>query len=100
MAGEGRGRVVSRLSCGARMASPPPGDDEAARALALEQCERDFNAVIDRMLNLNLDGDDAAASSAASPEPPAPQAAPAPEVAAAAAVDGAARATAGTGSRP
>ncbi|XP_052154362.1 uncharacterized protein LOC127772371 [Oryza glaberrima] len=91
MAGEGRGRVVSRLSCGARMASPPPGDDEAARALALEQCERDFNAVIDRMLNLNLDGDDAAASSAASPEPPAPQAAPAPEVAAAAAVDGAAR---------
>uniref|UniRef100_A0A0E0C4J1 Uncharacterized protein n=1 Tax=Oryza meridionalis TaxID=40149 RepID=A0A0E0C4J1_9ORYZ len=72
------------------MASPPPGDDEAARALALEQCERDFNAVIERMLNLNLDGDGGGDDAAASPEPPAPQAAPAPapEVAVA---DGAAR---------
>uniref|UniRef100_A0A0E0JL15 Uncharacterized protein n=1 Tax=Oryza punctata TaxID=4537 RepID=A0A0E0JL15_ORYPU len=67
------------------MASPPAPSvaDEAARALALAECERDFNAVIERMLNLNLDGDGDAA--AAPPEPPSPQA-PEPEVAA---VDGA-----------
>ncbi|KAF0898594.1 hypothetical protein E2562_008179 [Oryza meyeriana var. granulata] len=51
---------------------------------ALEQCERDFNALVERMVNLNLDsGDDDGAAAAASdpdpPEPPAPQAAPGAE---------------------
>ncbi|XP_006646086.2 uncharacterized protein LOC102706064 [Oryza brachyantha] len=43
------------------MASPPcPSADYEARALALEQCERELDAVVQSMLNLNLvdSGDD------------------------------------------